>query len=116
MIKQLDQSNGSVLGFEISGDVTKDDYAVLTPAVEKAVSEYGSIRLLLDLRDFHWEKIGAWGADLEFGRELHDKIERMAIVGDHRWQKSLARLAQWFYAKEAKYFEQADSGWAWVRE
>jgi hypothetical protein len=115
MITQLDQSGGKVLGFAASGDVTKDDFAVLLPTVEKAISEYGSISLLLDLRDFHWEKVDAWASDMRFGRELHDKIERMAIVGDHTWQKHLARLAQPFYAKEAKYFEQADPGWAWVK-
>jgi hypothetical protein len=115
MITRLDQSDGKVLGFAASGDVTKDDYSVLVPAVERAISEYGSISLLIDLREFHWEKVDAWASDLDFGRELHDKIARMAIVGDHTWQKYLARLAQPFYAKEAKYFEQADSAWAWVK-
>ena len=36
MIEQLSESHDNVLGFRVSGDVTKEDYDVLTPAVERA--------------------------------------------------------------------------------
>ena len=72
------------------------------------------MRLLLDLTDFHWEKVSAWGADLRFGREYHDKIDRVAIVGDKRWEKHLASLASPWYARDSKYFDNDTDAWGWL--
>jgi hypothetical protein len=113
MIQELPQSHDNVLGFRVSGDVTKQDYDVLTPAVSAAAAG-GTVRLLLDMTDFRWEKVGAWASDLHFGHEFHQAIERMALVGDHTWEKHLASLAQPFYAREARFFSAADEAWAWV--
>ena len=62
---------------------------------------------------FHWEKTSSWGADLHFGHEFHHKIERVAIVGDKKWEQHLASLASPFSAKDSKYFENDDDAWAW---
>ncbi|WP_400994835.1 STAS/SEC14 domain-containing protein [Agromyces sp. GXQ0307] len=114
-ITQSDRSSGNILGFVVSGDVTRADYDVLTPAVAAAVEEHGTVKLMVDLTDFTWEKIGAWGSDLNFGHEFHEKIDRMAIVGNKKWEEYLARLASPFYAKEAAYFDDQDAAWAWLR-
>ena len=116
VISTLDGSSENTLGFAVEGDVTKADYDVLTPAVEHAVAEHGSVSLLLDLTEFHWEKVDAWGSDLEFGERLHDNIDKMAIVGDHTWQRYLAKLSSPFYAKESKFFESRDDAWGWIRD
>ncbi|MBK5098872.1 MAG: STAS/SEC14 domain-containing protein [Gemmatimonadetes bacterium] len=114
MIATMSRSSGNVLGFSVSGYVTRADYETLTPAVAEAVKEFGSICLLLDLTGFHWEKMNAWGADLHFGKEFHDKIDKMAIVGDRKWEKHLATLCTPFYAREAKFFETDDDAWTWL--
>jgi hypothetical protein len=114
-ITTMDRSEGNALGFKVSGDVTKADYDVLTPAVATAVDQHGSVNVLLDLTDFHTEKVSAWGADLHFGHEYHDKISRMAIVGNKGWEKHLARICSPFYAKESKYFENDDDAWGWLQ-
>jgi hypothetical protein len=115
-ITKLDAGTGDTLGFEVSGDVTTADYEVLTPAVAEAVDEHGTIRLLLDLTDFHWEKVSAWGSDLRFGHEYHDTIERLAIVGNRTWQKHLAHLASPFYAEESAFFETRADAWTWLKD
>ena len=114
MITAMARSSGNVLGFSISGDVTRADYGTLVPAVAAAVKEHGSVRLLLDLTGFHWEKVSAWGADLHFGKEFHDKIDKMAIVGDKKWEKHLTALCAPFYSREAEFFETDDDAWAWL--
>ena len=113
-ITTASRSSGNVLGFSVSGDVTNEDYDVLTPAVAAAVEEHGTVNLLLDLTGFHWEKISAWGADLHFGHEYHHKITRLAIVGNKKWEQHLAHLASPWYAKEAKFFEGEDDAWRWA--
>mgnify|MGYP003690518109 CR=1 FL=1 len=114
-ITELETDRDDTLGFEVSGDVTKADYEVLTPAVTAAVDEHGTINLLLDLTGFHWEKVSAWGSDLRFGREFRHKIARLAIVGNKRWEEHLANLASPWYAEESAYFEDRDAASTWLK-
>jgi hypothetical protein len=110
----MDRSTDAVLCYKLSGDVTKADYQTLTPAVEAAIKANGSISLLFDLTDLHWEKASAWGSDLDFGKQFGGNVERMAIVGDKGWEKHLTKLAQPYYAKDAKYFDTDDDAWSWL--
>ncbi len=114
MLETMEKSSGNVIGYKISGDVTKEDYATLDPAVAAAVKEYGSINLLLDMTDFHWEKVSAWSADFGFGKKYKDSIDKMALVGNKKWEKAMAKAAQPFYAKAIKYFETDDDAWDWL--
>ncbi len=115
MIETMEQSDANVLGYRCVDEITKDDYATLTPAVESAIKQYGTVRILMDLTEFKWEKVNAWGKDLGFGKQFHDKIERMAIVGHGSFGKHLTQLAQPFYAQEAEFFTDSDSAWTWVK-
>lgn len=118
MIEKLQESSGDVLGYKVSGTVTKSDYEVMVPEVQALVEQEGSIKVLLDMTDFKWEKVSAWGSDFRFGRDYHKKIEKMAIVGDKTWEKWLTKVAEPFYAEEAEYFSSGDSeaAWNWLRE
>ena len=118
MFKKLSKSEGNVVGYQMIGQITKDDYQALVPKVEALVERAGNIRLLLDMEQFAGEEASAWGADLKFGRTFRKKIDKLAIVGDKRWEKWLASLADPFYAKEATFFkvEERERAWAWLRE
>lgn len=118
MIKELSQSSGSVVGYKVSGTITKEDYETFVPQVQALVEQEGSINMLLDLEGFEWEKVSAWGADMNFGHEYHEKITKMAIVGDKKWEKWLTKLVDPFYASQAKYFHttEMDAAWDWLRE
>jgi hypothetical protein len=43
MISTMERSSGSLLGYSISGDVTKADFGTLTPVVASIVAEHGSL-------------------------------------------------------------------------
>jgi hypothetical protein len=114
VIETMEKSSGETLGYKASGDITKADYQTLDPAVEAAIKEYGSVRLLFDLTDFKWEKVSAWGDDLNFGKKYKGSVEKMALVGHAKWEKHAAKVAGPLYAKETKYFENADDAWDWL--
>jgi hypothetical protein len=118
MLEELSESSGSVVGYKVVGKVTVDDYKQLNPAVQALVDQYDDVCLLLDLQEFAGEEVRAWLPDLKFGHRFHDKIARMAIVGDKRGEEWVAALADPFYAKDAKFFHpnESDEVWAWLRE
>jgi len=113
MLEKMSESAGNIIGFRVSGHVTKEDYTALTPEVQALVYREDTIGLLLDLEHFKWEEANAWGADLKFGQTFRHKIDRLAIVGDKRWQHLITNLADPFYARESRFFHTADRAAAW---
>ena len=117
MLEKLAQSAGPVVGYKVKGKLAKEDYAQLEPEIQALSEAYPSgVGVLLDLEEFAGEEVKAWLPDLKFGRRFHDKIARMAIVGDKRWERWLTAFVDPFYAKEGKYFHTDETGaaWEWV--
>lgn len=119
MFEKLSESSGSVIGYKVVGKIRVEDYQQLNQEVQALVDQYDDdVCLLLDLQEFAGEEVKAWLPDLKFGHRFHDKIDKMAIVGDKRWEKWLTALVDPFYANDAKFFhpEEMDKAWAWLRE
>jgi hypothetical protein len=61
------------------------------PEVERLVREHGKLRLLFDMTGFQgWEVSAGW-EDFKFGVEHFADMERLAMVGETRWQHGMAR-------------------------
>ena len=118
MLEKLGESSGPVVGYKVLGKVTVEDYRKLEPDIQTLVDDYDSVCLLLDLQEFAGEEVKAWLPDLRFGHRFHDSINKMAIIGDKRWQKWVTALASPWYARDAKFFhpEETDEAWAWLRQ
>jgi hypothetical protein len=118
MFERMSGSSGNVVGYKLIGTLTVADYKKLEPEVKALVETQGNIRILFDMSEFEWQGVEAWILDLKMGFELHNKIEKMAIVGDKSWEKWMTHLAKPFYAQDAKYFNsgEIDNAWAWVKE
>lgn len=117
MLEKLGESSGPVVGYRVAGKVTIEDYQQLNPEIQALVDRYDNVKLLLDLQEFAGEEVKAWLPDLRFGHRFHDKIAKMVIIGDKRWQKWLAALSSPWYARETRFFEpeESDKAWAWLR-
>jgi hypothetical protein len=117
VFEKLSESSGPIVGYKVVGKVTAEDYQQLNPEVQALVDQHDDVYLLLDLQEFAGEEVKAWLPDMKFGHRFHDKIKKMAIVGDKRWEKWLTALADPFYAKDAKLFhsDKIDEAWSWLR-
>jgi len=117
MIQKLAESSGNVVGYKAIGVITASDYLKLEPEVRDLVEMEGNVNMLIDMTEFKWEKLGAWLQDFKFGYEFHNKIQKMAIVGDKTWEKWMSHLAKPFYARNAKFFppEDMQKAWTWLR-
>jgi len=118
MFERMADSSGNIVGYKAIGTLTASDYKKLEPEVRTLVEKQGHIRMLFDMSEFKWEKAEAWISDLKFGSEFHDKIDKMAIVGDKNWEKWMTHLAKHLYAHDAKFFKSAetDKAWSWLKE
>ena len=109
MMEKLAESSGNIVGYKAVGKITASDYKKLEPEVMALVEKEGNIRLMFDLTNFKMEKIETWLADLKFGHEFHNQIEKIAIVGDKIWEKWMTHLAKLFCVRDVKFFHSADN-------
>jgi hypothetical protein len=118
MFEKMAGSSGNVVGYKAVGTITASDYKKLEPEIKALVEKQGNLRMLFDVSEFKWEKVEAWIPELKFGSEFHNKIDKMAIVGDKNWEKWITDLTKHFIARDAKYFKttEVDKAWAWLRE
>jgi hypothetical protein len=116
MIEQLPESSGKVLAFKLSGKLRDEDYKTFVPMVDAAVAKEGKVRLLARFEDFHgWDLPALWD-DIKFATTHCNKIERIALVGNKKWEEWMAKVCQPFTMATVRYFDasEADAARAWV--
>ena len=102
----LNETNGGkVLEIQLTGKLAKEDYEQLVPAVERLVKEHGRIRILVEMRDFHGWTAGALWQDIKFDAKHFKDIERVAMVGETKWQHGMAIFCKPFTTAKVRYFD-----------
>ena len=100
-------SAGKLLHVKVTGKLTKEAYETFTPLVDQQIREHGKIRILFEMHDFHGWTAGALWEDLKFDFKHWKDIERLAIVGESKWEKGMAVFCKPFTAAKIKYFDRA---------
>ena len=118
MIETLPNSAGACLGFKLSGKLHDEDYKHFVPIVEAAVKEHGKVRMLAQFEDFHgWDLKALWD-DIKFATEYCPKVERIAMVGEKKWEEWMAKVCKPFTMAHVKYFDrqEMEAAWNWLNE
>ena len=63
------------------------------------------MRILFDMAGFHGWELGAAWEDFKFGIEHFADIERLAMVGEKRWQEGMATFCKPFTKAEVRFFD-----------
>jgi hypothetical protein len=96
----------------------KDDFAVLTKAVDPHIEAKGSLNgLIIEIAQFPgWESLGAMAAHFRFVRDHHRKVKKVAVVTDAKLGDLAEKLASHFVAAEIKHFPagQAQAAQKWI--
>lgn len=118
MIEQLPSGSEKVLGFKMSGKLHDADYKTFVPAIDAAIAKGDKVRLLAQFHDFQgWDMQALWD-DIKFSTTHCTKIDRIALVGDRKWEQWMAKVCKPFTMAKIEYFDSAkvDDAWKWVRE
>ena len=113
-----EEGGGKILVIHVTGKLVKEDYAHFVPEFERLLREHGKLRLLFDMTGFHgWEAGAAW-EDLKFGVKHFADIERLAMIGEKKWQQGMATFCKPFTKATVRYFDHADAAEArkWLGE
>lgn len=117
-IRLSEENGGKIITVHVSGKLEKADYQHFVPEFERLIMQHGKLRILFDMKAFHgWEVSAAW-EDFKFGMKHFSDIERLAMVGEEKWQHGMATFCKPFTRATVRYFDQADATEArkWLAE
>ncbi|UCE88394.1 MAG: STAS/SEC14 domain-containing protein [Pseudomonadota bacterium] len=120
MIRELPESEGNVLGFEITSKVSLDEEKEWIGKFDKAIEDNGKVSALVVLgEDASWG-VKAGLEDLKWVMKHMKQLDKIAVVSDSNVWKWLVALDSPF-AKlvgiSEKHFEpsELDDAWTWVK-
>lgn len=99
-----------VLGFKVSGEVSRTDYdEVLMPPIRKLIEDGGKVKAVCQIGpDFHgYDKDAEWDdvkQGAEWGIGPHDDWHRIAVVTDEKKLRKVTKIFGWLAPGEAKLF------------
>ena len=121
------ERHGLSIGIERSGDriflalkaigkLTHEDYEIITPMIDSALSavKQPRVKVLIDATELEgWEPRAAWD-DFKLGLKHGNEFDKIAIHGNRKWQEVGARVGSWFISGEVKYFENREDALDWL--
>lgn len=108
-IQISEEPGGTVITLVFQDKLAKEDYDAFVPKIDKILESRDKIRILVQLRDFRGWSAGALWEDTKFGLRHFNDIERLAVVGDRQWEKTMTQFIAPFTGAEVRYFDMADS-------
>jgi hypothetical protein len=101
----ISSSDGNSVTVEVSGKLTEQDYNDLIPTWTALIERHGTMRLLFVMHDFHgWDARAAWD-DFRFDLKHGHQVQRIAMVGEKKWQQWMTKIASWFVGADVRYFD-----------
>ena len=113
-----EEANGKILVINLTGKLTKEDYQQFVPHVERLIAQHGKVRMVVQMHDFHGWEMGALWEDLKFDWKHFSHIERLALVGDKRWEAGMAAFCRPFTGAAIRYFDVSEASKAteWIHQ
>jgi len=108
-IQLKEENGGKRLAVHVSGNLVKADYEGFVPEFDRLVKLNGKLRVLIDITGFLGWKDGSWWDEFKFDVKHFSDIERLAVVGNNKWEKAMTTFCQPFTSAEMRYFGDVDA-------
>ena len=117
-IQLIEENGGKLLVVHVSEKLVKADYEHFVPEFERLVKLHGKLCVLFDMTNFHGWTAGALWEDTKFAMHHFSDIDRLAVVGETKWQEGMATFCKPFTKATIRYFDHAVAAEArnWLSE
>ena len=99
------------------GKLTHEDYKIFVPMIDRALKEAKGIEevdLLVDMRAFKgWELLAGWD-DMKFGIKHRNAFDKMAIVGNKKWEEISVNMMSHLMKGKSKFFKEREKALSWL--
>lgn len=100
------EADSKTLFIHVSGKLVKADYEHFLPEFERLVSEHGQMRALFDVTDLRGWDSGALWEEIKFDFKHFRDFERLAVIGDRKWEEVMTFLCKPFTHAALCYFDE----------
>lgn len=107
-VELQEQADSNLLIVRVTEKLHKQDYESFVPEVERLIKQFGKLRVLLEMHDFHGWDAGALWKDTMFDLKHFNDIEKLAVVGEKKWEQGMAKFCAPFTTAKVKYFPSAE--------
>ena len=118
MYQRIDLPDGPLLGVRIQSDINDRQTQALVRLIQQRVLDYGPVRLLV-VYEANPGLMGAEGLydNMRFAKQVHEKIARMAVIGQYDWEDTWVGLFGLFGGMETRYFDRSriEAALAWLQ-
>lgn len=116
-IRLTEIDKGKALKVQVSGKLAHEDYLQFVPKFELLVQQHGKLHVLLEITDFHGWDPDALVDEIKFDIKHFSDIERLALIGDQKWEEVVSRFCRPFTTAEIGYFDQSQmrGASAWLK-
>jgi L-rhamnose mutarotase len=105
MIKIMTDLPENVVGIELTGEVTKDEYDQVYPEVEKLAKREGEINYLVLLNtEFKNLTLGVWWDDFRLALKHYSKWNKIAVVSNEEGIRNATDIMGFVYPGESRSF------------
>ena len=101
---------GKVYSLHAEGVLRDADYEALTPKLDALIEKHGALRLMCDISDVEGMEPKALWDDFVLGVRHWNDFERVAVVGDARWQEVMTKAGDTLTRGEMHYFDVGEKG------
>jgi ubiquinone/menaquinone biosynthesis C-methylase UbiE len=109
-IRLTEKKGGKILEACVSGKLTHEDYQHFVPKFRQLIKQHGKINVLFEMVDFRGWKAAALWDDIKFDLKHFAGIERIAMVGEKKWQKGMSKFCRPFTTARIRYFDHTAAG------
>jgi hypothetical protein len=116
-VKLQEEAGGKIVEVKLSEKLTKEDYEHFVPELTRLIKQFGKIRVLVEMHDFHGWTVSALWQDIKFDLAHFKDIERLALVGESKWEAGMAVFCKPFTTAKVRYFDtgKLEEAKAWIR-
>ena len=103
-IQVEETDTAKIVTLKINQTLDKEDYESFVPLIETQMQAGGPIRVLIELHAFKGWTTGALWEETKFAAKHFRDIERIAVVGESRWEKGVKLFVKPFTAAKVRFF------------
>jgi len=98
------------------GKLKHEDYQLFVPMIDKALKGAKGLEvdMLVDMRGFKgWEFLAAWD-DFKFGVKHRNAFDKMAIIGNKKWEEASTAMMSHLMTGKSKFFKEREKALSWL--
>jgi hypothetical protein len=111
-----EEVGGKIVAVDLGGKLTAADYEHFGGEIDRLIQQHGKLRMLVTMHDFHGWTAGALWEDIKFDFKHFGHLEKLALVGETKWEHGMAVFCKPFTTAKIRYFDhaKADEAKAWL--